>query len=105
MDNHPKLPIEDRAYGIIPLRFLPCTPPNTPPSPPNTQILLIHQITTNPNFPRYWSFPKGHAEDGDLSPRHTAVRELLEETGLKVAISDILELGGKGEGGDNGVGK
>jgi hypothetical protein len=33
------------------------------------------------------------------------VRELLEETGLKVAISDILELGGKGEGGDNGVGK
>jgi tRNA nucleotidyltransferase (CCA-adding enzyme) len=93
MDNPPKLPIEDRAYGIIPLRFLTSTPSNT-------QVLIIHQITTNPNFPRYWGFPKGHAEESDLSPRHTAVRELLEETGLRVELGDILDL--KCEGGEEG---
>jgi 8-oxo-dGTP pyrophosphatase MutT (NUDIX family) len=110
METPPKLPIEDRAYGIIPLRFLPNTPSNAEPSPSNTQILLIHQITTNPNFPRYWGFPKGHAEESDLSPKHTAVRELLEETGLKVELGDILDLKSEGkgevdEGRDNEVGK
>jgi hypothetical protein len=100
MDNPPKLPVEDRAYGIIPLRFLPSTPSNAKPSPSNTQILLIHQITTNPNFPRYWGFPKGHAEESDLSPKHTAVRELLEETSLRVELGDILDL--KCEGGEEG---
>jgi 8-oxo-dGTP pyrophosphatase MutT (NUDIX family) len=110
METPPKLPIEDRAYGIIPLRFLPNTPSNADPSPSNTQILLIHQITTNPNFPRYWGFPKGHAEESDLSPKHTAVRELEEETGLKVELGDILDLKSEGkgevdEGEDNEVGK
>jgi 8-oxo-dGTP pyrophosphatase MutT (NUDIX family) len=92
MDSPLKLPIQDRAYGIIPLRFLPNTPSNAEPSPSNTEVLLIHQITTNPNFPRYWGFPKGHTEESDLSPRHTAVRELEEETGLRVELEDLLDL-------------
>ena len=31
----------------------------------------------------YWSFPKGHKEEGE-TPRQTAIRELKEETGLDV---------------------
>jgi 8-oxo-dGTP pyrophosphatase MutT (NUDIX family) len=100
MNNPPKLPIEDRAYGIITLRFLSNTGSNAEPSPSNTQVLIIHQITTNPDFPRYWGFPKGHVEESHLSPKHTAVRELEEETGLKILLSDILDL--KGEGGEDG---
>ena len=50
----------------------------------------------------YWNFPKGHAEEDDPSPLHTAIRELEEETGLKVEISDILEWGnGDGESGED----
>ena len=34
---------------------------------------------------RHWGFPKGHMEYGE-SERQTALREVLEETGLKVEI-------------------
>ncbi|HJM17913.1 MAG TPA: NUDIX domain-containing protein [Candidatus Thalassarchaeaceae archaeon] len=30
----------------------------------------------------HWSFPKGHIEKGDSDHRHTALRELSEETGI-----------------------
>ena len=33
----------------------------------------------------HWSFPKGHMEPGELES-HTAEREVLEETGLKVKV-------------------
>jgi bis(5'-nucleosidyl)-tetraphosphatase len=38
---------------------------------------------------KYWGFPKGHAEQGE-SPKESAIRELFEETHLKVLrfISD-----------------
>lgn len=51
----------------------------------------------------HWSFPKGHLEKGE-QPKETAVRELYEETGLKVKefipgfsrrTSYTLERGGK----------
>lgn len=32
----------------------------------------------------HWSFPKGHAEQGE-EPQQTAVRELFEETGLTIS--------------------
>lgn len=32
-----------------------------------------------------WSFPKGHVEDGEI-PEDTAIREVLEETGLHINI-------------------
>ncbi len=40
-------------------------------------VLLVHHIAG------HWSFPKGHAEEGE-SERATAARELEEETGLSV---------------------
>ena len=35
----------------------------------------------------HWDFPKGHKEEGE-SDRETAVREVLEETGLIVRLID-----------------
>lgn len=46
----------------------------------NTKILLVK----NSNG-RYWSFPKGHIEDGE-NEHQTAIREIKEETGLDVVI-------------------
>ncbi len=48
----------------------------------NTKILLVKN-----NNGRYWSFPKGHIEDGE-NERQTAVREIKEETGLDVTLFD-----------------
>lgn len=36
--------------------------------------------------PGHWSFPKGHMEPGETK-KETAIREVLEETGIHVAIS------------------
>ncbi len=46
----------------------------------NTKILLVKN-----NNGRYWSFPKGHVEEGETE-QETAVREIKEETGLDVTI-------------------
>lgn len=48
----------------------------------NTKILLVKN-----NNGRYWSFPKGHIEDGETE-QETAVREIKEETGLDVTIAN-----------------
>ena len=47
----------------------------------NTKILLVKN-----NNGRYWSFPKGHIEEGETE-QETAVREIKEETGLDVTIT------------------
>jgi 8-oxo-dGTP pyrophosphatase MutT (NUDIX family) len=36
----------------------------------------------------HWSFPKGHIEDDDKDHHSTALRELIEETGIKEIIID-----------------
>tara|TARA_B110000967_G_scaffold209138_1_gene263972 strand:+ start:317 stop:724 length:408 start_codon:yes stop_codon:yes gene_type:complete len=36
----------------------------------------------------HWSFPKGHIEDDDDDHHSTALRELIEETGIKEIIID-----------------
>ena len=36
----------------------------------------------------HWSFPKGHIEDDDEDHHSTALRELIEETGIKEIIID-----------------
>ncbi len=36
--------------------------------------------------PGHWSFPKGHVENGETA-QETAIREVLEETGIHVAIT------------------
>jgi 8-oxo-dGTP diphosphatase len=56
-----------RAAGVVVFR-------------PGREVLLVHR-------PKYddWSFPKGKLERGELSPA-AAVREVLEETGLRVRL-------------------
>ena len=46
----------------------------------NTKILLVKN-----NNGRYWSFPKGHIEQGETE-QETAIREIKEETGLDVTL-------------------
>ncbi|MCX6810838.1 MAG: NUDIX domain-containing protein [Candidatus Berkelbacteria bacterium] len=47
-------------------------------------ILLLHLIKHD-----FWSFPKGHIEEGE-SAEDTAKREILEETGLVINITKPL---------------
>ncbi|KAA8565701.1 hypothetical protein EYC84_009545 [Monilinia fructicola] len=89
MTNLP--PITDRSYGMITMRYLPSLQLSTPPPPPtpaNTEVLLIQQKTVWKSVPPFWCFPKGHAESGDASTLHTAIRELEEETSLKAKLED-----------------
>lgn len=60
--------ITEYSYGIVPLRK----------HGGDWQVLLIQHSRA-----KYWGFPKGHAETGE-SPKEAAVRELFEETHLKV---------------------
>lgn len=46
----------------------------------NVKILLVKN-----NNGRYWSFPKGHIEQGE-NEQQTAIREIKEETGLDVTL-------------------
>ncbi|MGN0578449.1 MAG: bis(5'-nucleosyl)-tetraphosphatase [Ruminiclostridium sp.] len=46
----------------------------------NTEILLIRHIKSG-----YWSFPKGHVENGETEVE-TATREIKEETNIDVLI-------------------
>ncbi|KAH6679656.1 NUDIX hydrolase domain-like protein [Halenospora varia] len=94
--SYPPIPaIQDRSYGIIALRFLSSiasisTEPSIKPTAQNTQVLIIKQRTIHPSLPSYWTFPKGHPEYHDKSLKHTAMRELLEETGLSIFLNDFI---------------
>ena len=46
----------------------------------NTEILLVKHVKSG-----YWSFPKGHVEEGETEAQ-TASREIMEETGIDVFI-------------------
>lgn len=54
--------------------------------PDGLEVLLIHR-------PRYgdWSFPKGKANDDAESDEDTALREVEEEVGLRLALGPELE--------------
>ncbi len=58
----------DHSYGIIPLQR----------HEGSWMLFLVQHNTGN-----WWSFPKGHADDGE-DPKQAAERELYEETGLSV---------------------
>lgn len=47
----------------------------------DTRYLLLKGADTG-----IWSFPKGHTEPEDVTPLDTAVREVSEETGLRVDL-------------------
>lgn len=48
------------------------------------RMLLVQDVTSR------WQLPGGTAEHGEL-PQHTAIREALEETGLVVATTGLLD--------------
>lgn len=48
------------------------------------KILLLRRADWAPMFPGYWHCPTGKME-GDESPRACAIRETLEEIGLKIS--------------------
>ena len=49
------------------------------------QVLLIHNAAMRDPKKSYWGFPKGHIDKGESS-QAAALREVEEETGLKVEI-------------------
>ena len=61
----------DISYGVVPLYQ----------DGGEWKVLVIHQISHRGD--RFWIFPKGHGEVGEL-PAEAALRELHEETKLKV---------------------
>lgn len=55
---------------------------------PNGKVLLL-QRDNDPEvaFANHWTLPGGVVEDDDDSPESAAIRELLEETGLRLPLS------------------
>jgi putative (di)nucleoside polyphosphate hydrolase len=54
---------------------------------PQAEVLLCHATGTF-----VWDIPKGGGDAGE-SPLETAIRETAEETGLRFAPADLLDLG------------
>lgn len=50
---------------------------------PEDRILFVRRSISCPKFPLHWGLPGGYGERGE-KPRNTAVREVLEETGLLI---------------------
>ncbi|WP_165682759.1 NUDIX hydrolase [Mycobacteroides abscessus] len=63
--------------------------------PDDASVLLVRRSAALRRGPREIAFPGGFAEDGDLSPIATALREANEEVGLDpVGVQPIAVLGG-----------
>lgn len=54
---------------------------------PDGRLLLAHATGTN-----HWDIPKGHGEEGE-SYAQSALREMVEETGLSLEASRLVDLG------------
>lgn len=62
---------KDESFGVVPILK----------KADEWLVLLVEQISYHGSNDRFWTFPKGHPE-GEESPKQTAKRELLEETGV-----------------------
>ncbi len=63
--------IEDQSFGVVPVIK----------KDDEWQVLLVHQISYRGADDRFWTFPKGHPDEGE-DPVQTAKRELMEETSI-----------------------
>jgi 8-oxo-dGTP pyrophosphatase MutT (NUDIX family) len=54
---------------------------------PEGRVLLAHATGTN-----HWDIPKGQGEPGETEAQ-SACREMIEETGIDVAASRLIDLG------------
>jgi len=54
---------------------------------PHGRVLLAHATETS-----HWDIPKGHGEEGE-APLVTALREMVEETGIVIAAERLKDLG------------
>jgi 8-oxo-dGTP pyrophosphatase MutT (NUDIX family) len=54
---------------------------------PHGRVLLAHATETS-----HWDIPKGHGEEGE-APHVTALREMVEETGIVIAAERLKDLG------------
>jgi 8-oxo-dGTP pyrophosphatase MutT (NUDIX family) len=53
------------------------------------QVLLICNAALRDPKKRYWGFPKGHIDNGESS-EEAAIREVREETGVDVEVTDKI---------------
>jgi 8-oxo-dGTP pyrophosphatase MutT (NUDIX family) len=60
---------------------------------PSAGTFLFGKRSSLVNKPGLWNFFGGHVDAGE-SPREALQRELIEETGFRVADSDLLSFGG-----------
>lgn len=54
---------------------------------PKGSVLLAHATETS-----HWDIPKGHGEEGE-APHVTALREMIEETGMAISADRLKDLG------------
>jgi 8-oxo-dGTP pyrophosphatase MutT (NUDIX family) len=54
---------------------------------PDGRVLLAHATETS-----HWDIPKGHGEEGE-APHVTALREMVEETGIAIEAGRLKDLG------------
>jgi 8-oxo-dGTP pyrophosphatase MutT (NUDIX family) len=54
---------------------------------PDGRVLLAHATETS-----HWDIPKGHGEEGE-APHVTALREMVEETGIVIDAGRLTDLG------------
>lgn len=54
---------------------------------PQGRVLLAHATETS-----HWDIPKGHGEEGE-APHVTALREMVEETGMAIGADRLKDLG------------
>lgn len=52
-------------------------------------LLLVRRSETAPRRPLEWDFPGGFVDDEDESFQHAGLREVAEETGLKVVDNHL----------------
>ena len=54
----------------------------------NNEILVLRRSSTHPNFPFHYDFPGGETKDNEDNTQ-VVVREILEETGLRILPASL----------------